>query len=478
MIGAVSTALPPICDRAIAEAVPAGAAVPRHARMVLATCILASSLAFVDGSVVNVGLPAIGASLHAGGAGLSSVINGYLLPLSALLLIGGACGDRYGRRRVLVLGIGLFALASLSCAAAPSLAWLVAGRVLQGAGAALLLPNSLAILGASFTGEARGRAVGIWAAVGAAGGAAGPLLGGWLIDAIGWRMIFLINLPIAALAVLLASRCLVNDTNPSPPALDLAGAAMATLGLAALTWGLTRAGAEGLDRTAWAALGAGLVMLGLLLYVEKHRADNAMLPMSLFGAPGFAGLNVLTLFLYGALGALLVLLPFVLIEAAGYSATAAGAALIPLPVVIALGSPVMGRLAGKIGARGPLTLGPVVVAAGFLLATRISPGASYWTTTLPAVLVIAAGMAGAVAPLTTAVLSSVDREHTGLASGFNSAVARLGGLIATALLGAVLSSRGAALVESFHLVAIGSGFAALIAGVSGFVSAAEPGAVQ
>jgi EmrB/QacA subfamily drug resistance transporter len=437
--------------------------------MVLATCILASSLAFVDGSVVNVGLPAIGRSLHASGAGLSSIINGYLLPLSALLLIGGAAGDRYGRRRVLMLGIGLFALASLLCSVASNLALLVLGRLLQGVGAALLMPNSLAILGATFTGEARGRAVGIWAAVGAAGGAVGPLLGGWLIDSIGWRMIFLINIPIAALALLLASRCLVNDADPSPPALDMAGATLATLGLAGLTWGLTRAGQAGLDLTGGAALGAGILMLGLMLAVEIRRGDMAMLPVSLFRSPGFTGLNSLTLFLYGALGALLVLLPFVLIQVAGYSATAAGAALIPLPVVIAAGSPLMGRIAGKIGPRWPLTFGPLIVAAGFLLAGRIGPGGSYWATTLPAMLVVALGMAGAVAPLTAAVLSSVDREHTGLASGFNSAVARLGGLVSTALLGGVLSARGAALVESFHVAMLACGVAALAAGAFGFI---------
>jgi EmrB/QacA subfamily drug resistance transporter len=437
--------------------------------MVLATCILASSLAFVDGSVVNVGLPAIGRNLGASGAGLSSIINGYLLPLSALLLVGGAAGDRYGRKQVLVLGIWLFALASLVCAGASNLAWLDVGRVLQGAGAALLLPNSLAILGASFSGEERGRAVGIWAAVGAAAGAVGPLLGGWLIDSVGWRMIFLINLPIAGLALLLASRCLGKETISTRATLDLAGAALATLGLAGLTWGLTRAGAYGLDWIAAVALGAGAAVLGMLLVVEKRRADRAMLPLPLLGARSFAGLNLLTLFLYGALGAVLVLLPFVLIQAAGYSATAAGAALVPLPVVIAAGSPAMGRLAGKIGARLPLTVGPLIVAAGFLLAGRIGPGGSYWSTTLPAVLVIALGMAAAVAPLTTAVLSSVDREHTGIASGFNSAVARLGGLVATALLGGVLSAREAALVQSFHVAMLACAVASLAAAAFGFI---------
>jgi EmrB/QacA subfamily drug resistance transporter len=436
--------------------------------MVLATCILASSLAFVDGSVINVGLPAIGRSLHAGGEGMSSVINGYLLPLSALLLIGGSAGDRYGRRRVLMLGIWLFALASVLCALAPSLGWLDLGRVLQGAGAALLLPNSLAILGAAFSGTARGRAVGIWAAAGAAGGAAAPLLGGWLIDTAGWRAIFLINLPVAGLALLLGSRCLANDANPSQPRLDLAGAALVTSGLAALTWGLTAAAGKGMGLAGAAALAAGALLLCAFIVLERRRAAEAMLPLALFGSRRFIGLNMLTLFLYAALGALVVMLPFVLIEAARYSATAAGAALLPLPVVIALASPAMGHLAGAIGPRWPLTIGPLVAAAGFVLATRIDAGASYFTTTLPAVLAIAAGMGIAVAPLTSAVLSAADPRHTGLASGFNSAVARLGGLVATALLGGLLSARGSALVAAFHVSVVACALAALAAAMFGF----------
>jgi EmrB/QacA subfamily drug resistance transporter len=454
----------------MAEAAAPGATVFVHARMVLATCILASSLAFVDGSVVNVGLPAIGRSLGAGGAGLSSIVNGYLLPLSALLLIGGAAGDRYGRRRVLMLGIGVFALASLFCALAPGLGWLVFARVLQGVGAALLLPNSLAILGANFTGEARGRAIGIWAAVGAAAGAFGPLLGGWLIDWVNWRAIFLINLPLAGLALFLATRCLGNEPRPAQSGLDMAGSVLATLGLAGLTWGLTQASSRGrMDTVAAATTGAGVAVLCLFAVVEKRKLGRAMLPMSLFGSRSFVGLNLLTLFLYAALGALLVLVPFLLIQAAGYSATAAGAALLPLPAAIAIGSPAMGRVASKIGPRYPLTLGPVIVAAGFLLATRIGAGDSYWTTVLPALLVIAVGMAVAVAPLTTAVLSSVGPQDTGLASGFNSAVARLGGLVATALLGAVLSAQGEALVGAFHIAALVCAVASLVAGVFGFV---------
>jgi EmrB/QacA subfamily drug resistance transporter len=449
---------------------PATAPDPARARLILATTILASSLAFVDGSIVNVGLPAIGVDLHAGGAGLSWIVNGFLLPLSALLLLGGAAGDRFGRARVLTLGVGLFALASLLCAVAPNLGALIAGRVLQGAGAALLMPNSLAILGASFSGEARGRAIGIWAAVGAGAAALAPLLGGWLIDIAGWRSMFFINLPLAALTLALGARGLRDQANPASGKLDLAGATWASAGLASLTWGLTVASAAGgVDRGAAAAIGIGCALLILFLRVEKRRGDDAMLPLALFKSPAFVGLNLLTLLLYGALGALLVLIPFVLIEAHGYTAATAGAALLPLPIVIALGSSTMGRLAGKIGPRWPLTLGPLIVAAGFFLALRIGASGAYWSATLPAMLVIALGMACAVAPLTTAVLSTIEAHHAGVASGFNNAVARSGGLIATALLGTVLSARGEALVAAFHVAAVVAGVAAMAAGACAFI---------
>jgi MFS family permease len=293
----------------------------------------------------------------------------------------------------------------------------------------------------------------------------GPLVGGWLIDAIGWRMIFLINLPLAGLALLLGSRCLHDEPHPGQGDIDVAGAALATAGLASLTWGLTLdSGKHGIGRGALVAIGIGALLLFLFIAVERRRGEHAMLPLALFGSRSFVGLNLLTFFLYGALGALLILVPFVLIQVAGYSATAAGAALIPLPAVIALASPAMGRLAGKIGPRLPLSLGPVVVAAGFLLATRIGQGGSYWTGVLPAILVIALGMSGAVAPLTTAVLSTVEPKRTGVASGFNSAVARTGGLVATALLGRVLSEQGTALVAGFHVAAIVSALGALAAG--------------
>ncbi|MRX08712.1 MFS transporter [Pseudoduganella sp. FT25W] len=457
------------CDRAIAAAaaatLPAGATASTsatdHPRIVLATTILASSLAFIDGSVVNVGLPAIGRSLNADGGVLSWIINGYLLPLSALLLLGGAAGDRFGRRRILVLGVSLFALASALCALAPSAGLLVAGRIAQGVGAALLMPNSLAILGTHFEGEARGRAIGIWAAVGAAAGAIGPLLGGWLVDVTGWRAIFFINLPLAAAAIFLALRYLRDEQQAAGATLDISGAATASVGLGALTWGLTVAtSGAGLHWQSGLAIAAGIVLMLLFLRVEQRAGDSAMLPLSLFRSHSFSGLNLMTFLLYGALGALLLVLPFVLIEYDHYSASAAGAALLPLPVVIALASSTMGRLAGKLGPRLPLTAGPIIVAAGFMLSMRIG-GGSYWTTTLPAMLVIAIGMAVAVAPLTTAVLSSVDAGHSGVASGFNSAVARAGGLFTTALLASVLSAQGAALLDAFHVAALACAVTAL-----------------
>jgi EmrB/QacA subfamily drug resistance transporter len=461
----MSSVLHASCDVAAAAARPQGRS--DHPRLVLAVTILASSLAFIDGSVVNVGLPAIAASLRAGAADLQWVVNGYLLPLSALLLLGGAAGDRFGRRRLLVAGVSLFALASVACALAPSLAWLLIGRVVQGIGAAMLMPNSLAILGDAFGGEARGRAIGTWAAAGAMAGAIGPVLGGWLIDTVGWRAIFLLNLPVAGAAILLAWRFVGDARNDEPSPLDVAGGLLATCALGALTWGLTiGSGPRGWTVSAMAMICVGLGLLVGFVLVERRRGDTAMMPLALFASRSFVGLTALTLLLYGALGGLLLLLPYELIKASGYSATAAGAALLPFPMVLALASPASGALAGRIGARTPLFVGSIVVALGFLLAMRIGPGASYWTTVLPSVLVIALGMSGAAAPLTTAVLASVDARHTGSASGFNSAVARTGGLMATALLGAVFAAKGSGLTGEFHFAALIGALASLGAAVS------------
>ena len=463
----MTSAAHPSCDQAIARAASGLSLKAEHPNWVLVTTILASSLAFIDGSVVNVGLPAIGRSLPNGALNLSWVVNAYLLPLSALLLLGGALGDRFGRQRLLLIGTGLFAAASVLCALASSFPLLLAGRLIQGVGAALLMPNSLAILGATFEGEARGRAVGTWAAAGAAAGAIGPLLGGWLIDEVGWRSIFLINLPIAAGAMIACVRFVRAPADPDPQPLDLGGAAFASLALAALTWGLAEVtGSMGPSAMSIGAIALGALGLGAFLWLERRRGERAMMPLSMFASRTFVGLTALTFLLYGALGGLLVLVPFVLIEARGYAATAAGAALIPLPLVLSVASPIMGGLAGRIGPRWPLTIGPMVVAAGCLLAMRVGGPGSYWTTTLPALLVISIGMAGAVAPLTTAVLASVDGRHTGVASGFNSAVARTGGLIATALLGVVLAARGPHLLVLYRLAAMVGAAAAFGAGLA------------
>jgi MFS family permease len=298
--------------------------------------------------------------------------------------------------------------------------------------------------------------------------AMGPVLGGGLIDAVGWRAIFLINLPLAAGAIVLAL-LFVRDTRAKGdvPALDLLGGSLATAALGFLTWGLTMgSGQSGWTATTLSLVGAGVLLMLAFLAVEKIRGGRAMMPLALFGSMNFVGLTLLTLLLYGALGALMVLVPYLLIRAGGYSGTAAGAALVPFAVVLALASPAMGALAGRIGPRMPLCIGPLLVAGGFLMALRIGPHMNYWTDVLPSILVIAIGMAGAVAPLTNAVLVSVDQRHTGSASGLNSAVARIGGMVATALLGGVLGTSGPALVGGFHGAAIACAIASAGASAS------------
>jgi EmrB/QacA subfamily drug resistance transporter len=455
-------------DAAAAHSVRGSSAVLKP-RWVLVATILASSLAMVDSSVVNVGLPVIGRSLDADAGAQQWIINAYLLPLSALLLLGGAAGDRFGRRRLLIGGVALFALASTACAVSPNLAAMLAGRFAQGGAAAILMPSSLAILGQTFSGEAKGRAIGVWASTGAATAAIGPIFGGWLIDLGGWRGIFLINVPLAAGAIWLALRYVPRDEDGGDMPLDMAGGVLATLALGGLTWALTvGSGESGWTAAALAALIVAGALLVLFVYAEKRSGERAMMPLTLFASKSFVGLALLTLFLYGALGALLVLLPYVLIVAAHYSSAQAGAALLPLPVVLACLSPLVGGLAGRFGSRLLLGAGPIAVAAGFLLMLRIGADADYWTDILPGVVVLAFGMSCAVAPLTTAVLSSVDARHIGSASGFNSAIARTGGLIATALLGAVLAAQGAHLISAFHIALIVAALASACASLAAF----------
>jgi EmrB/QacA subfamily drug resistance transporter len=456
------------CDSTVAHCAKTSSAGP-HASMVLATTILASGLAFVDGSVVNVALPTIARSLNADAGALQWVVNSYLLPLSALLLLGGAAGDHFGRRRLLIAGTALFGMASLGCALAPGLPALLMSRLLQGIGAAMLMPNSLAILGQTFSGESKGRAIGIWAATGAAMGAVGPVIGGWLVDSGSWRAIFILNLPLACAAIILAWRFVPQDRHNSTYPLDSFGAVLATTGLAASTWALTvGSGTRGFTPIALAAAAIAVLLLFFFVRFEARRGAQAMMPVALFASKSFVGLTIFTFLLYGALGGLFVLVPYVLIKTAGYSGTAAGAALLPLPLTLTVASPLAGALAVRIGARLPLAIGPLVVAAGFLLALRIDASASYWTTVLPMILVIALGMSAAVAPLTTAVLTAVDAEHTGSASGLNSAVARTGGLVATAMLGSVLAAVGNQLLTAFHVAMVISAAACAAASLSAF----------
>jgi EmrB/QacA subfamily drug resistance transporter len=445
-------------------------------RWTLVACILASSLSFVEGSVLSVALPAIRASYGAGAQQVQWVVNAYLLPLSALLLLGGALGDHFGRRMLLVVGTGIFALTSLICALAPSLPILLGARAAQGVGAALLLPNSLALLNAAFSGEKRGRAVGIWAASGAAMAAIAPLLGGWLVGTVGWPAIFYINLPLALGAILLALRYVAESREPGGGRTDYAGAFLATAGLGGLTYGLTLWSALGsFTNQAVISVAAGAVMIAAFVWVEYRRGDRAMLPLALFEGRCFSGLNLLTFLLYGAFSAAMLLLPYVLITSGGYSPVQAGLAMLPLPVLMTSISPTMGGLAMRIGPRIPLTIGPLIVAGGLILSRLMTPESGYWTGPFPAILVMAIGMTIAVAPLTSSVLGSVEEQHVAMASGLNSAVARTGGLIATALLGAVLASEGAKLFAGFHMAMFVS---AAVAALSSMVALTMLGGVK
>ena len=430
--------------------------------------VCASSLSFIDGSVLNVALPAMRESLGASAAEIQWVVNGFTLPLAALILIGGALGDHQGRRLWLVIGTILFGLASLLCALSRSLELLLVGRALQGLGAALLLPNSLALLNSAYEGDARGRAIGIWAAAGAISAAIAPLIGGWLVDHVGWPSIFYINLPFATAAVAVALTKVPEAKDKEKTPLDLTGAFLATVGLGGLTYGLTLWSAHrSFSLVAGAAIIIGLILLGVFIVTERRAGPKAMIPLRYFRDSCFSSLNLMTFLLYGTFGSSLLLLPYVLISAGGYSPVQAGLAMIPLSVLIGAGSPIMGKLASRIGPRIPLTAGPLIVACGFLLATRVASDQAYWANVFPAVAVIALGMAILVAPLTSTVLVSVDAEHTGMVSGFNSALSRAGGLLGVSLLGAVLAEQGDAILAPYAVaMVIGAAVAALSGAVS------------
>ena len=432
--------------------------------------VAASSLAFIDGSILNVALPAIRAGTGASAPEVQWVVNIYTLPLAALILLGGSLGDHQGRRRWLIIGTSLFGLGSLLCALSGSLEPFLLGRTLQGIGAGLLLPNSLALLNGVYEGEERGRAIGVWAAAGAIAAAIAPLLGGWLVDHVGWESIFFINLPFVAAAILVALTRVAEVKEPEKARLDAGGAALATLGLGAATYGLTLWSQKFvLSMPAAIALGAGAFLLAGFVLYEQRLGPKAMLPVSLFADNRcFTALNLMTFLLYGSFGGALLLIPYVLIEVGHYSPIEAGLSLLPLSILLGLGSPLMGKLAVRMGPRLPLTIGPVVVGVGLFAATRIASSQSYWTHVFPGILVMSFGMMLAVAPLTSTVLAAVGRHQTGLASGFNSAVARLGGLIAVALLGAVLTGSGKSMLGPFAIALAIMGIVAALGGAASF----------
>ncbi|WP_407178446.1 MFS transporter [Bradyrhizobium sp. STM 3562] len=441
----------PPCDAGVVEATPAfdaGLSQRRKWLTVVAT-IVGSSMALLDSSVVNIALPAIQQALHADAAGTQWIVNAYLLLLGALVLIGGSAADLYGRRRIFVLGVAVFVAASIACGLSPNVAVLIVSRAVQGVGAALLTPASLAMLGATFGEQERTRAIGIWAGAGALTMAAGPSLGGWLVDQVSWRAIFLLNVPLAIAATALALRFACESSDPNAKQLDWSGSAAVAIGLAGITWGLSAIPASGIrDNAVLAALGVGTASLISFVVIEARLHDRAMMPLSLYRSRNFSAANALTLLLYFALGGALYYLPFGLIRLGGYSATEAGAALLPFALMMGFGASFAATMAERLGPRLLLTAGPIVAACGLAMLAFVDLSQAYWVGVFPPMFLLGVGMAITVPPLTSTVMGAAGKAHAGIASGIKNAVARVAGLLAVAALGAALFAS-----FSYHLSA-------------------------
>lgn len=447
-------------------------------RRVLTIAVLGSGMAFLDGTAVNVALPTIGRDLGASTSSLQWILNGYLLALASLILLGGSLGDRYGRRRMFVSGAGLFTLASLLCAVAPSVGALIGARVLQGVGGALLTPGSLAMIESGLRRDDRSRAIGAWSGLTGVAAALGPLLGGYLVSGVSWRAIFLINVPIGAL-VLVAARGVPEsrDLGARGP-LDVRGASLAAVGLAGVTYALIEGPQGGLSISVVLPAVLGALSLTSFLAVER-RARNPMMPLDIFASRQFSSANLITFVVYAALGGVFFLLVAFLQISLGYSPIAAGAASLPVTVLMLLLSPSSGSLAQRIGPRIPLTAGPIGVAGGMLLMTRIHPGDSYVSTVLPAVIVFGLGLSLVVSPVTATVLAAADTRRSGIASGINNAVARVAGLLAVAVLPLIAGLTGhrfydpAAMTSGFHIAMIASAALAALGGVLAWLTISD-----